>query len=201
MDYAEMKQEVANAIALMELLLDDMEVAYKLVDKEIEDIKKSSPILDDRLLGARLQPLMRIMTRNAFAAIEGLCYKTKNISLQLCDQRGIPVSQREREDILEKTINKDGKTVSHYPKTKDNIKLTLNILYRAFGFIFEITDHEEWKKLRVAIDIRNRITHPKTLNDMSISGAEYRDESEGFEWLTQNLKGVLTLLQKIESPQ
>jgi len=200
MGYAEMKREVTNAISLIELLLDDMEYSHKLVDKEIEDIKKSYATMNDRLLEARLQPVLRIMTRTVFAAIEGLCYKTKNLSLHLCDHRGIPVTQTEREDVLEKTTNKDGKTINHYPETKENIKQTLNILYRAFGFKFEITEHEKWKKLCMAIDVRNRITHPKNLAEMEITGTDYRDESEGFEWFTQSWKGVLTLLKKSGNP-
>lgn len=199
MDYAEMKLEVTSAISLIEMLLDDMEYSHRLVEKEIEDIKKSCAMIDDRLLEARLQPVLRIMTRTAFAAIEGLCYKTKNLSLHLCDHRGIPVTQAEREDVLEKITNKDGKTINHYPETKENIKQALNMLYRAFGFKFEITEHDKWKKLCIAIDVRNRITHPKNIAEMEISGTEYRDEAEGFEWFTRSWKGVLTLLKKSDN--
>src|SRR4030042_3083362 len=100
-----------------------MEFARKLIDKELETIKRSAPRLNNHLLEKRMQPLFRIMTRNTSATIEGACYKLKNLALFLCDLKNLPITPDERESIIEKKTNKRGQLINYYLETKENIKL------------------------------------------------------------------------------
>lgn len=200
MKQLDIKQEVANANALVDLVLDDEEMVLRLFDREIEETKRRSPLLDDQSIEAIFQPFRRLMLRTIMAGIEAYCFKTKNLFLLLCDCRGVPVSKAERADILEKTTNKDGKVINHFPETKYNIKLTFKILHRAFDQEFKVTDLKNWGKLCQAVDIRNRITHPKNLDDMSISKEEYEDIVEGLGWFSQKIRTVVTRLQETGIP-
>lgn len=197
MDYHEFKLKVKGAITLMNLLLDDMDFARVLVENEIEEVKKSPSYADEQALSMRMQPLFRIMTRSTIAAIEGFCYQMKNISLLLCDYMEIPVSAKERADILEKKVNEDGTIRNHFIESQKNILLTFKMLHKAFGSEFKLVDPAKWNKLCTAIYIRNRITHPKDLSDMMISAIEYSDESEGFEWFSRSIMQLLKTQKKL----
>ncbi len=185
-------QEVQEALALIGLLLDDMETARQLVESEIAKIKQDPVEVSELIIEKQLQPLLRVMTRSSFAALEGICYRIKNLALVLCNYKGIPVTQQEQENVLEKRVNQDGKEVSHYLETLENMKFSFKMLNKSFGKEYIMVSHDKWMKMRKAVEIRNRITHPKNLADMKISGADYLDESVGFEWFSEKLDDCLS---------
>ena len=44
-------------------------------------------------------------------------------------------------------------------------------------------DEAGWEKLRQALEIRNRITHPKSLADLEIAELDLLKCEDGFDWL------------------
>lgn len=48
-----------------------------------------------------------------------------------------------------------------------------------------------WGKLLKAIEIRNRLTHPKSLSDLGLSDAEINIVNESFEWVLGEFSGLL----------
>ena len=48
-----------------------------------------------------------------------------------------------------------------------------------------------WQRLRSAIRLRNRITHPKTVEDLAISQQDLDAASAGFDWFLTNVVAVM----------
>jgi hypothetical protein len=52
-------------------------------------------------------------------------------------------------------------------------------------------DHDGWQKLKQAIALRNRITHPKSASDLIVSDHDLAIVSAGFSWISATVEYVL----------
>jgi hypothetical protein len=173
-----------DSIQIVYSITEEILRIIQMIDIEIERSKNKNE--NEFLL--EIQPWFRIAIRSAIATIEAICYIFKQVTILVCDLRKKPLTLAEREKLLEKKQDKDGKFQTYYLKTKENIKFTLKKVYYAFDLPFEIKDHEGWKKLSNTIDIRHKVTHPKKKNDLDISPQIYRDAVEGFNWFGNKMK-------------
>jgi len=72
----------------------------------------------------------------------------------------------------------------------------------AFDSSFEIKeDDEKLKDYSEARDIRDRITHPKKLSDLNISGMDYVKIADTYIWFTECLKKVIEQSKRFAKPQ
>ena len=156
----------------------------KIIDIEIERLKNKN---ENELL-CEIQPWLRIVIRSSIATIEAMCYKFKQVTILICDLQKKPLKPIEREKLIEKKQDEEGKLRNYYLGTKENIKFALKIIYYAFDLPFEIKEHEKWKKLLDTIDIRHKLTHPKKKADLDISPQQYNDASIGFNWFEKKIK-------------
>jgi len=183
-------QEIIETLKFWNLLLDDMDYARALVDKSRQELMTNSPTLSEAAFLARLQPGLRFMIRNEITAMDGICYRAKLLAWRICEYRKVDLTRGETEKILERRIDKNGKEKRYYLKTKQNIIFALRMLHRAMGSDFVLTDTENWKKLCDTIGMRNRITHPKKLEDLSVTTEEYTNAADGLGWLLVSVKNL-----------
>ena len=52
---------------------------------------------------------------------------------------------------------------------------------------------EDWKKLKKAVEIRNSITHPKSIQDMIISEDDFKRVTDFHDWFAEKLNKFLGL--------
>jgi hypothetical protein len=168
---------------IVNCLVAEMLKIIELINSEAKRLEKQSETVFIR----EIQPWFRIEIRSVIATIEAICYKLKQVTVLICDQRNKSLTQAEREKLLEKKIDEHGKPKDYYLKTEENIKFTLKMIYYAFDLSFEIKDHEGWKKLRNTIKVRHKLTHPKNKKDLEIFLREYEDAEIGFNWFVRKI--------------
>lgn len=153
---------------------------------KLEDLKKPILALSDDVNRAEKEMVAnddsysrRNHIRALFAMIEGTIYILKQTVLIAASSGPGPLSIAELALLQEKNffLTEKGtpRVKDQFPKTKDNLLFTKSCLEKAFGYSLDLNaTPNNWKDFKEAIAIRNRITHPKGLQDFEVS----KEESE-----------------------
>lgn len=137
----------------------------------------------------------RELIRAAFAAMEGLHWRLKQDVFNHADTV-TNLSVHEKAALLEEAYSVDERgTVRSQPRflpLPTAIRLVVSIVKR-YRPDYEIDfNHVGWSNLRSAIDVRNRLVHPKTLSDLSVSDLEIGQALSAFSWLLALVIEVLS---------
>jgi len=129
----------------------------------------------------------RTFVRSFFAGVEGINHRIKNVSMLLADILKIELSHAEIALLREETynLNEKGDVISAKSKlrTKDNVCFTLKTFARVSNATYEIErNSKEWSSFNEALIIRDRLTHPKSSNDLMISDDELEALKKTFRW-------------------
>jgi|GEM_PF-1290115 len=141
----------------------------------------------------------RSFVRAVFAMIEGIVFNLKQIALALSKHGKGSFSQAELMMLEEVSYDLDDKgatksQVKFIPLPK-NIKFAFLSAARAFGVAYELkVDDGGWNRFKDALVIRNRITHPKSIDDLQLSDNEIQTVADAAEWF---LKVQRELIQKM----
>jgi hypothetical protein len=80
--------------------------------------------------------------------------------------------------------------VKFYP-FKEHLLFTLKLFARRFNPKAEPnTDNDEWHSVQEFIEIRNRLMHPKSMNDLVISESEIESIHKAQSWLRKSFKAL-----------
>lgn len=136
------------------------------------------------------QPARRDFVRSAFAAIEGwLWLYRQNIQEMVASIRGL--TPLERSAFEEKSFS-----ISDTGKLKEQERFVpLTVMFR---FVVKLAEEEfgerlidfsssDWQNFRHAIRIRNRITHPKTSEDLNLSKQDIELVRGALLWIFANV--------------
>lgn len=141
----------------------------------------------------------RSFVRAAFAMIEGSVFNLKQIALALSKHGKGGFSQAELVMLEEVSYDLDDKgatksQVKFIPLPK-NIKFAFSAAARAFRVAYELkVDDNGWNTFKDALVIRNRITHPKSIDDLKLSDKEVQTVADATEWY---LRVQRELIQKM----
>jgi hypothetical protein len=129
----------------------------------------------------------RELVRSVFAAIEGLHWQLKQDVYRRRDRIPGGLSMHEQAAMVEESYAVDnGGNVRATPRFLPlaiNIRLVVSIVQR-YQTNYEVDySHRGWSNLKAAIEIRNRLVHPKRLADLNVTMAEVRQTLSGFSWL------------------
>lgn len=147
----------------------------------IEDvIAAASRRLDDDTQGNR-----RHWVRAVFAAIEDLSWDTRERVREVCDETG-DLTPLAAMALRETHYQVDSKGRVH-PQTRyvplpTMVKLLVaqtKLLQSDFTLDFS---NIGWRRFNDALDIRNRITHPKSPDDLRIADPDMTTINDGFSW-------------------
>jgi hypothetical protein len=139
----------------------------------------------------------RDFVRSSFAAIEGWLWDFRlKAQSTLGDVRNF--SPAEQATLVEKsfTIGSNGKLIEqirYYPMTT-MFRFIVRLAEEEFGNVLVDFGSSDWQAFNEAIDIRNRITHPKDIDDFSISDAEIEMVWSSTVWLMATIERVLESL-------
>ena len=127
----------------------------------------------------------RQFVRATFAKLEGFTSALK----QLCLRSSTTTYSAEEIALLrEETFTLDDKgeprvTASHL-KLAANIQFAFRMYARFCGLRFSLrTSESEWSDLRLAMGVRNRLMHPRRLEDLTVSEAEVEAASRASAWI------------------
>jgi hypothetical protein len=144
----------------------------------------------------------RIMVRTLFAWIEGTVHALKRQVLEYYTEGRIELSQAEYAILREESyrLKDSGKThaATTYPRTLPNVKFTFPIYARTWGITFEFTpplnQDPRWQSLCQAYEVRNRLTHPKSAADLTVSDVELEKVKEASRWFVDQLARIESFL-------
>jgi hypothetical protein len=132
----------------------------------------------------------RTLIRTLFAVIEGTIFAFKHLLLEEHRVGILELSPAEYAVLAEKSyhVNQRGriKKSDRYPILKGNVKFTFHMYALARGasseFTKPIAEDSRWQSFCNAIDIRNRLMHPKSADDLIVSDSEWKDVQASREW-------------------
>lgn len=131
------------------------------------------------------QAIRRNLVRTIFTAIEGLNWQLRQ-DLLTTHGKHPAVGHHEVAALLGESyrVNDSGKIAPQlrYIPLAASIRLVVHIMGRirpGYGLDF---GHVGWSLLMKSIDVRNRIAHPKTFDDLHVSDDEATDSWRAFLW-------------------
>ena len=135
----------------------------------------------------------RMIVRVTFATIEAAIYVFKQFALAAdFEPNGPTISEAERGFAVEREFKlmPSGDVEQRAAKIslETNIRFTFKLLVKASKAPLALDiSGPQWQSLQRAIKVRDRITHPKNISDLTISDAEFPDVIVGFKWLVASL--------------
>jgi hypothetical protein len=143
----------------------------------------------------------RTFIRSLFAGIEGINHRINNVSILLANIQKIKLSHAEIAMLKEETyaLNEKGEAISTKSKlrTKDNLCFTLKTFAHVSNTMFKIEKNsKEWSSFNEALKIRDRLTHPKSTNDLIISDVELEAVEKTFMWYFASIIAILNSAKK-----
>lgn len=142
----------------------------------------------------------RILVRSIAAFIEALTFSMKALALE--SNNADALSGEERMVALERVPElTDAGTVESRPaklRTLSNIRYGFNLLAKVDRAEFQLdVSGEGWSHLRATLAVRDRVAHPKTLEDLNVSDHEARRALCAFIWFEGQL--VVLILKVLAS--
>jgi hypothetical protein len=140
------------------------------------------------------QQVRREMIRTLFAAIEGYAWLYREHVIEAA--QSMTILTREEEAALSDVsyqVSEQGK-ISKQPRHLSVLaafRLTTRIATRLNSNLAIRFDTDAWERLRAAILIRNRITHPKRRSDLEISDQDLMTAQTAFFWLLDTAVGAM----------
>lgn len=140
--------------------------------------------------------LKRSFVRKVFAFIEGSTFAIKNLLIQQSRFKKIVLSEEEMLLLKERTasLNTDGDSI----ETKLHLKTIPNIkfMFKKANILMEINppislDSDGWQSTQRDKSVRDRLTHPKTEEDIRLSGTELEDCKKSFQWFLEQVRIVV----------
>lgn len=169
------------------------EETEKMIMKMNDDITK---IIELERKESKSEEFRRMAVRTIFSDIEGICFLMKVNALLLGQIKNIDFRREEIALINEESYylanNGKVKTGRAYLDSKSNFRFVFKILARAKKSDFELdVSGIEWNNYQEAIKIRNRITHPKKLEDLIISEEDYEKAFKVYGWFRDSIEQLL----------
>jgi len=142
----------------------------------------------------------RDMIRTAFAAIEGLVWIFREEIVDTAESTyGLEDDERSILRERQLAVSDQGKITvqSRCLPLTTTIRFVARIASRINGFEHFEFGGTEWDNFRRAIVVRNRITHPKSANDLFVSKADVEQVTNALFWFLG--KHVEVLTQTVET--
>lgn len=130
----------------------------------------------------------RFYVRAVFALVEAFVEQHRRLLIHLCDAGKIQLTDNELDELrgIKQIFDGGGAVVREQPTymgTFDKIKRVYNAAADGFDSSLTIAfaDHH-WREFRDAMEVRNRITHPKNIQDCCILEALLQKVIAAHEW-------------------
>lgn len=119
------------------------------------------------------QYLRRTVVRTTFAMVEGLLNMLAQNVLDGYRNKQFLITKEELEKITEEVSTKKGNRRKFMP-IGEKVTFSFKIFAQKFGGVNFLVDSttEGWDKFEEAVSIRNHLTHPRQLDDMSVDNKQ-----------------------------
>ena len=140
---------------------------------------------ETRWRDGNVEVVRRDLIRAVFAAVEGLNWQLRQ-GLVATHSNHLSLNHHEVAALLDETyaVNERGE-ISPQPRfipLSSAIRMVVRIISRIRPEYTMDFGHVGWSLLKKSIEARNRIVHPKSLNDFNVSDDEVKDALRAFAW-------------------
>lgn len=151
----------------------------------------------ERLLAGGAEPPTepadrRAFVRAVFACLEGITHATKGLALSMFDDLGVTLTAAERALLLDEEYRLGDKGLAKvgvpYLKLKPHLSFAFGMVDRVIEPDVSVNHgSKEWSDLNVALERRNRLTHPRTASDLEVTDEELESTTHVFFWVMKKL--------------
>jgi hypothetical protein len=174
-------------------------------DALIDDVKHTVNAVRASRIGAH----RRHYVRSVFAFVEGFVFQMKQVAVAAHKDGFVQFTSGDLALLVEVSYDLDDRgEVRRRPANlpfANNARFGLTAFGRALapGYSISFSD-SGWETLRRAAKVRNRITHPKSVDDLTIADEELRMVGEAHRWFAGTARSILgkalSHLESIEKP-
>ena len=136
------------------------------------------------------QPLRRMFVRAYWSMIEGEVFCTKQFTLRACELGDKSLSAKEHVFLSESRVIVDEEgaaSLKHeHIAALPNLKRTLKVAASKFDLDWAPNfSTQGWEKLALSLELRHRITHPKTAVELVVTESELDIHKDAFAWFLE----------------
>jgi hypothetical protein len=129
----------------------------------------------------------RQYARTVFAAVEGAIYVFKQLVLHEVEDRGLHLSSGEELFLeeVEYRLNDRGEVERQRAKITfiNNLKFSFRLFAQVHGLKLQLqTGGDGWCALKESIKVRDRLAHPKRVEDLTVTDDEFRKLNKAYYW-------------------
>ncbi len=153
-----------------------------------EDVERLRPLVgEDVAISDGEEANRRFYVRAVFALVEAVVEQHKRLLLDLAERGAVRLTSAVREALSEQApLVKDNGSVV-YREQYLQLERKLRAVYRAaeetFGEPLAVSfGDNDWRSFRAALNVRDRITHPKTYQDCHVDGGALDTVNLGHDW-------------------
>ena len=142
----------------------------------------------------------RAYVKAVFSFIDGNTYRLNQLWLD-CHQVGsFTLTKAQINKLLGYKFGEDGSKVPLKSSILDSVKLSFSVPSKAKGIDNPLnTIGNEWCTFKKAVRIRNRLTHPKSVNDLEVSLDEMKIIESASDFYRQSTMALVQRLVGIEA--
>jgi hypothetical protein len=164
----------------------NLKATFLILESDVKEIQK---VANGNTTGFHV----RMSIRTYSALIEGLLYQMRQVALNSegMDHKVYSEGERLLLSELEYRLNDKGelKERNVSESQKPMILFTLKQFPKVHGATFSPnTSDSGWDSLGKFIKIRNRVTHPKSKEDLVLTQDEWREVNKGIDWFYDTIK-------------
>jgi hypothetical protein len=161
----------------------------------IEDVREAKGRLEQS--GAQFD--RRVYIRAVFASIEGMVFEFKRVVLTAHEADAAKLTRAElavlREETYDLADTGDAVARTRYFPLPPTLRFAFRTFARLLGSNYHPpVDGAGWQAFREALEIRNRITHPRSLEDGQVSDQDLTVVGRAYQWYEEALKGLFESL-------
>ena len=152
------------------------------------DVERLRPLVgEDVAISDGEEANRRFYVRAVFALVEAVVEQHKRLLLDLAERGAIALATGVRQALSEQVpLVKDNGTVM-YREQYLQLERKLRVVYRAAGEalgqpLAVSFGNAGWQSFRAALEVRDRITHPKTYEDCHVDGDALDTVNRGHDW-------------------
>ena len=148
----------------------------------------------------------RAFVRTVFAFIEGTTASMKRIAADSYHQPDARFSLAELALVAEEAyeLNDKGEAVTlpaKIPVTK-NIRFAFNVFARTYSINYQLkVDDNRWADLKAGLKVRDRLMHPKRVEDLVVSDEDLALVRSAAYWFLDNIKACVRLAIEMHSKE
>lgn len=146
----------------------------------------------------------RTVVRTLFSLIEGLAFQLRQVTVASLEPHSGSLTTAELTLLREERyfLNNKGEpeTGENFQRFLPNLLFTIRSYGKNHGATFQAdTSARGWQAMQHAVNIRNRITHPKSIADLTLSEQDQRHLIDASAWWKKTLFEMFDACDKADA--